>query len=115
MSGHHSFDKLRNRMTPERRAYNAAKTQELLAGLSLCEARGQAQADLAKRLKVKRQVIANMERRADMYVGNLRRCIENMGGTLEITARFPKGSVTIAKFSEVDAQTDERPQRESTT
>lgn len=64
MSGHHSFDKLRNRMTPERRAYNAAKTEEF---------------------------------------------------TLEITARFPKGSVTIAKFSEVGAQTDERPQRESTT
>lgn len=77
MSGHHSFDKLRNRMTPERRAYNAAKTEELLAELSRCEAHAQSQVDLAKRLKVERQAIANMERR--------------------------------------DAQTDERPQRESTT
>ncbi|MDE2726295.1 MAG: hypothetical protein OXI59_23245, partial [Gemmatimonadota bacterium] len=35
MSGHHSFEKLRARMTPERRAYNAAKTRELLTEISL--------------------------------------------------------------------------------
>ncbi|MXZ11793.1 MAG: helix-turn-helix transcriptional regulator [Gemmatimonadetes bacterium] len=110
MSGHHSFEKLRARMTPERRAYNAAKTKELLAEISLRElrqARAQSQADLAKRLQVERQAIAEMERRADMYVGNLRRCIEGMGGRLEVVAHFPKGSVTITNFSEVDAKTDE--------
>ena len=31
MSGHHPFDQLRARMTPERRAQNAATTQALLA------------------------------------------------------------------------------------
>lgn len=33
MSGHHTFDHLRARMTPERRAQNAATTQALLAAL----------------------------------------------------------------------------------
>ena len=110
MSGHHSFEKLCARMTPERRAYNAAKTKELLMEISLRElrqARAQSQADLAKRLQVEHQAIAEMERRADMYVGNLRRCIEGMGGKLEVVAHFPEGSVTITNFSEVDAKTDE--------
>ena len=39
MSGHHSFEKLRARMTPERRARNKARTQELLAKISLPEHR----------------------------------------------------------------------------
>jgi hypothetical protein len=45
-----------------------------------------------------------MEHRTDMYVSNLRRFIEGMGGTLEIVAHFPEGSVTITNFSEVDAE-----------
>jgi len=31
-----------------------------------------------------------------MYVSNLRRYVEALGGTLEIAARFPDGSVRIA-------------------
>ena len=92
MSGHHSFEKLRARMTPD---YNAAKTKELLAEISLRElrqARAQSQADLAKRLQVEQQAIAEIERRADMYVGNLRRYIEDRGGTLEVVAHFPKAA-----------------------
>ena len=44
-----------------------------------------------------------MERRTDMYVSNLRRFIAAMGGTLQIVAHFPEGSVTITNFSEVEA------------
>ena len=44
-----------------------------------------------------------MERRTDMYVSNLRRFIAAMGGTLEIVAHFPEGSVTITNFSAVEA------------
>ena len=36
-----------------------------------------------------------------MYVRNLRRYIEALGGTLEITARFPDAQVTITNFSEL--------------
>ena len=107
MSGHHSFQKLRANMTPERRARNAAKTQDLVAEMPLHElrqARAQSRADLAKRLQVKQPTIAKMERRADMYVGNLRRFIEERGGTLEVVAHFPEGSVTITNFSKVGAE-----------
>jgi len=36
-----------------------------------------------------------------MYVSNLRRYIEALGGSLEITARFPEGSVNINNFGEL--------------
>jgi hypothetical protein len=35
-----------------------------------------------------------------MYISTLRSHIEAMGGQLEITARFPEGSVRIGNFSE---------------
>jgi ribosome-binding protein aMBF1 (putative translation factor) len=79
MSGHHPFENLRARMTPERRVRNAAKTKELLEKMPLYElrqARHQSQADLAKRLQVNQPAVAKMERRTDMYISNLRRFIE---------------------------------------
>ncbi len=45
--------------------------------------------------------VARLERRADMYVSNLRRYIEALGGKLEIMARFPDASVSITNFSEL--------------
>jgi hypothetical protein len=36
-----------------------------------------------------------------MYVSNLRRYIEALGGSLEITARFPEATVTITNFSDL--------------
>jgi len=36
-----------------------------------------------------------------MYVSNLRRYIEALGGSLEITARFPEGSMNIVNFGEL--------------
>jgi Helix-turn-helix domain len=109
MSGHHPFDKLRAQMTPERRARNAATTQALLADLprqALQHARAQTQEELAQCLQVQPPAIATLERRLDLYVSTLRRCIEAMGGTLEIVARFPDGRVTITNFGEVDEGSD---------
>ncbi len=106
MSGHHPFDTLRAQMTPERRARNAAKTQALLADLprqALQHARAQAQEELAQCLQVQPPAIATLEHRLDLYVSTLRRCIEAMGGTLEIVAHFPEGNVTMTHFREVEA------------
>jgi hypothetical protein len=92
-------------MTPERRARNAAKTHALLADLprqALQHAQAQAHEELAQCLQVQPPAIATLERRADLYVSTLRRCIEAMGGTLEIVAHFPDGSVTITTFEPVD-------------
>ncbi|WP_247886774.1 hypothetical protein [Azospirillum sp. SYSU D00513] len=45
-----------------------------------------------------------MEKRTDMYVSNLRRFVEAMGGELLIVAHFPDGDVVIKNFAEVDEQ-----------
>jgi predicted transcriptional regulator len=62
------------------------------------------QEELAAKLAAGQPAVAKLERRADMYVSNLRRYIEALGGTLEITARFPDGAVTIADVGAEDAE-----------
>jgi hypothetical protein len=60
-------------------------------------------------LKVGQPAVAKLERRADMYVSNLRRYIAALGGSLEITARFPEGVVNITKFSDLENSTEKEP------
>jgi DNA-binding transcriptional regulator YiaG len=106
MTGHRSFDDLRSRMTPERRARNDAATKAMLQEMALHElrqAREKTQQEVARALHVKQPAVAKLEQRADIYVSNLRRYIEALGGTLEITARFPDASVSIKNFSELAA------------
>jgi hypothetical protein len=94
-------------MTPERRARNAAKTQALLADIplqALRHARAQAHVELAQCLQINQPAIATLERRTELYVSTLRRRIEALGGTLEIVAHFPDGSVTITHFGDGDAE-----------
>jgi len=96
-------------MTPARRAQHAAKTHAVLTDLprqALQHARAHAQAELAQCLQVQPPAIATLERRLDLYVSILRRCIAALGGTLEIVARFPDGRVTITTFGEVDEGSD---------
>ena len=57
---------------------------------------------LGEALHVNQPAVAKLERRADMYVSNLRAYIEAMGGRLNIIAEFPQGSVGITNFSDVD-------------
>jgi transcriptional regulator with XRE-family HTH domain len=104
MTGHRPFDALRQRMAPERRARNAAASKQMLAEMALHElrqARQRSQEELARALKVGQPAVAKLERRTDMYVSNLRRYIEALGGSLEITARFPDGSVSITNFEDL--------------
>ena len=104
MTGHRSFNELRKTMSPERRRRNEDATAKMLSELTLEElrqARDHTQQELARILNVGQPAVAKMERRADMYVSNLRRYVEALGGTLEITARFPDGAVSIRNFSEI--------------
>jgi transcriptional regulator with XRE-family HTH domain len=104
MSGHRPFQQLRERMSAERRARNAAATKEMLAEMALHElrqARELSQEKLARALKVGQPAVAKLERRTDMYVSNLRRYVEALGGSLEITARFADASVTITNFEDL--------------
>ena len=104
MSGRHAFDKLTRDFTPERRARVDARKAELRAAMTLRElrrARAMTQKAVGEALNVNQPAVAKLERRADMYVSNLRAYIEAMGGRLTIVAEFPQGSVVITNFSGV--------------
>jgi len=104
MTGHRPFSELTKNFTSKRKARTAAKVRTLKAEMPLAElrqARSQSQQELARLLKVGQPAVAKLERRADMYVSNLRRYIAALGGSLEITARFPEGVVNITNFGDL--------------
>lgn len=82
-----------------------ARKRELIAAMPLQElrrARQLSQEQLAVELGATQPEISKIENRTDMYVSTLRRFIEAMGGELEITARFPDGTVQITQFQNLD-------------
>src|ERR1700730_15473327 len=116
MTGHRPFGELTKTFTPERKARTATKVRALKGQMALAElrqARERSQKELARALKVGQPAVAKLERRADMYVSNLRRYIAALGGSLEITARFPEGAVNITNFSDLETSIEERPGRSS--
>ena len=102
--GRRNFNELRAKMSPERRARNAAATKAMLAQLPLQElrhARELTQATLADAMECGQDEISKLERRADMLVSTLRRYVEAMGGRLDIVATFPEGEVRISNLGEL--------------
>ena len=111
MSGRHDFKDLTKDLAPERRARVDTRKAALRAAMPLHElrqARAMTQKALGEALNVKQPAVAKLERRADMYVSNLRAYIEAVGGRLNIVAEFPQGAVTITNFSEMDDSQDDR-------
>src|ERR1700727_2525820 len=99
MTGHRPFNELTKGFTTERRARVAAKAAGLREAMTLEElrkARSLSQEDIARTLTVGQPAVAKLEKRRDMHVSNLRRYIEALGGTLELTARFADASVALA-------------------
>jgi predicted XRE-type DNA-binding protein len=99
------FAELEAKMSPDAKARSNALYHTLLAEMPLNElrrARGLSQRALADVLHVQQPSVAKMERRTDMYISSLRSHIEAMGGELEITARFPDGTVKITNFTGID-------------
>ncbi len=98
-----SFKTLERKMSPEARARSEEKAKRLIAEMPLQElrnARKLTQEKLAESLHVNQAAVSKLERRADMYVSTLRDFVRAMGGELEITARFPEGTVRINQFEE---------------
>jgi len=108
MSGHTPFRKLTQHFTPEQRARievgKARLEQEMMTLRELRQARKLTQEALGETLQVGQPAVAKIEKRTDMYVGNLRRFVRAMGGELEIIARFPEGEVRISNFSEIEGE-----------
>lgn len=103
MTGHRPFSELTKGFTPERRARVAAKAAALREAMTLeelREARSRSQEDMAATMAVGQPAVARLEKRNDMHVSNLRRYVEALGGTLEITARFSEASVVLTNIGE---------------
>ena len=106
MTGHRPFKQLTESFSEERKTRVTEKVAGLRCEMALAElrlARARSQVELARLLKVKQPAVAKLEKRADIYVSNLRRYVEALGGTLEITARFPDTAVTITNFGALAA------------
>ena len=98
----HKFSELREKMTPEAKAKSQKLVEKAIAEMPLNElrtAKGLSQKMLAEALNIQQPAIAKLEKRTDMYVSTLRSHIEAMGGSLEILARFPEGTVRISNFT----------------
>jgi DNA-binding XRE family transcriptional regulator len=98
-----NFSELRNRLPVESLARVEARVKVALHDMALDElraARELTQERLAETLGIKQATVSKIERQSDMYVSTLARFIEAMGGTLEIRACFPEGSVRIKRFSD---------------
>lgn len=85
----------------ERIAAVEARTQEMLREMPLIELRRQlnvTQERLADALGTSQASVSKLERRSDIYLSTLRRYVEALGGTLEITARFPDGEIRLDQW-----------------
>ncbi len=106
MTGHRPFAELTKGFSPQRRARVAAKAAALREAMTLEElrkARSLSQEDMAASLAVGQSAVAKLENRTDMRVSSLRHYVEALGGTLEITARFPEASVALTSIGEETA------------
>ena len=102
-----SFDELVKRTTTKRtRQRAAARTRELLGELLLSEIReqaGKSQRQVADALGIKQPSLSKLEKQSDMQISTLRRIVNALGGELEVSARFPAGTVKIEPFNEIAA------------
>jgi len=103
MTGHRPFSELTRGFSAERKARVATKAAALREEMSLADlrkARELSQEHVATTLDVGQPAVAKLEKRGDMLVSNLRRYVEALGGTLEITASFPEKRVVISSMGE---------------
>ena len=101
MTGRHRFPGLTENLSPERRARIERRKDDLREDMALHEVRsalGTSREALAAKLGGDGSAATRMELPADIPVGSLKSLIEEMGGSLEIRARFPQGDVTITHY-----------------
>ncbi len=101
-----SFNELRQKMTPERRARNAAKAEQALLELTLQELRQNitnfSQDDIAEMLQVTQGYVSRLERQDDMLLSKLYAYVHALGGEVEIRAKLPNQEVQITQFRDVE-------------
>jgi transcriptional regulator with XRE-family HTH domain len=80
-------------LSPERRARIEAETerlhQEYLTLQQLRKARQMTQVELAEKLNIRQETVAQMEKRSDLMLSTLRSSVEALGGRLKLVVEFP--------------------------
>ena len=100
------YSELRARMPEAARIEARRRADATIARMALDElreARQMTQSRMAELLNTQQGNISKLEKRADLYLSTLRGYIEALGGSLEIRATFPEGTVTIARLGDDDA------------
>lgn len=108
------YKELRAKMSGAARARTEAQANVLMQEMPLYELRQAqqlSQEQLARELHVKQANVSKIERRTDMYISTLRTYLEAMGGELEITAKFPHGTVKIKQFETAEGKPEKPPRR----
>lgn len=98
-----SFKLLREKMSPERRARNEARVQELLDEIALQELRQSlnlTQEQVAEALQSNQATVSKLERQSDMYISSLQKFVVALGGQLKLVASFPDKEVVINQFNQ---------------
>jgi len=88
------FSELREKMSPERQARNAAATRKMLTEIGLEELRKIkeiTQVQLADALEMDQSAVSRIERQADMHISTLQKVVEALGGKLTLRVDFPDG------------------------
>jgi transcriptional regulator with XRE-family HTH domain len=91
MKIHRWSDLKRSKSTPEEIADAERWAEEELIEMNLREIRetiGKTQAEVAKVAEMTQSELSRAERRQDLLLSTLRRCVEALGGEVEIIANF---------------------------
>ena len=99
-----SFDELVKRTTTKKTRQRGGTHAQLLGELLLSEIRewaGKSQRQVADALGIKQPSLSKLEKQSDMQISTLRRIVNALGGELEVSARFPAGTVKIEPFNEM--------------
>ncbi len=100
-----SWSEIKSQLKPETQAAIAAGARELAEELHLGQlrkARGLTQEAMAELLGVSQAEVSKSERRAELYVGTLRKFIEAMDGELVLAARFKDGVEVPIRLADLD-------------
>lgn len=90
------YNRIAGRTPPEHRS-PCRNTSGAGNPAQLRKALGLSQKDLAGLMHITQPAVSKLERQTDMQLSTLAGIVEAMGGTLEITARFPdRGPVRLA-------------------
>lgn len=96
-----NIDRIRKKLTPERRAKIKARAAEIVAEeMSLRELRQahrKTQAVLAKELGITQDGVSRLEKRSDLLLSTLQKYVRRLGGHLTLVAKFPNRPAVVLK------------------